>query len=183
MTTSALQQQGVDQELAAVLWAATDKVAGKELDRDKLNQNESHQVRLMVTGEIDGKTIHRSLHGTLKVGADQERAVSATPDQPTLVALILSKLNEATREKILAELPQQFAALGTWPEVAPHLIESAEQMLRNIRSKKTIKVRGNVRFVYDANGQPAKPMNRRTTGRNRHRPMQSNCRESRRCTK
>ncbi len=184
MVTSTVQERDVDQELAAVLWAATDKVASKGMDRDQLQEDDSHQVRLMITGEIDGQAVHRSMHGTLSVGANQERAVSATPDQPTLVALILSKLNAATRDKVLTELPEQFAKLGTWPEVSPDLIESAEQMLRNIRSKKTIKVRGNVRFNYDATkSQPtANPIRRRGPSRNGNRKTTSTCHETRNCT-
>ena len=181
MVTSTVEKQDVEQEVAAVLWAATDKVAAKELDRDRLQANETHRVRLMITGEIDGRTVHRSLHGTLSVGADQKRAVSATPDQPTLVALILSKLNEATRDKILTELPDQFAKLGTWPEVSPKLVESAEQMLRSIRSKKTVKVRGNVRFAYDSAKHSPSPAGRRRPPRNGRRAASTRCHERRRC--
>ena len=54
MATSTLQERMTDQELAAVLWAATDKAAAKELDRDALPTSDSRQVRLMITGEVDG---------------------------------------------------------------------------------------------------------------------------------
>ncbi|MBC8356985.1 MAG: hypothetical protein H8E66_33860 [Planctomycetes bacterium] len=182
MATTTLQPQLTEQELAAVLWAATDKAASKEADRDVLPANDSRQVRLMITGEIDGLTVHRSLHGTLMVGADQERAVSATPNQATLVALILSKLNEATRDKILADLPRQFAEEGKWADVSPNLVESAEQMLRDIRSKKTIKVRGNVRFAYHIAATTPKPHDARRPSRNDHRKS-ARCHEPRSCAK
>ena len=182
MVTSALREPMAEQELAAVLWAATDKAAAKEVDRDALPAGESRHVRLMITGEIDGQTIHRSLHGTLNIGHDQQRAVSATPQQGTLVALILSKLNEATREKILTGLPRQFAADGQWPEVSAELVQAAETMLRQIRATKTINVHGNIRFNYDLGGQTNRP-SRRGPLPNGRPARDTRCHEPRNCRK
>ena len=177
MVTKVVERRLNERALSAMLWAAVAKAASKEVEHDALPRGEQSKVRLMITGEIDGQTVHRSLLGELAVGEDQQRAMSATPDQATLVALILAKLNRITREKILAELPLLFAAHGDcWPEVDGGLLSSAERMLKQIRARKTVTVRGSVRYKYDVTS--AAVSSKRSS---EHGAQGSVCREQRRC--
>ena len=132
-----------------VLFAALAKVAAGEGNRDALRAGARHEVSLHLTGDVDGRPVHRRIAAVVSVGHDQERATSATPDQPRLIAAILSKLNPATRRCILADLPREYEAAGELPAVDPELEEHVGDMLKRLRSKKQIIARGPVRCEYN----------------------------------
>lgn len=101
MSTATIERNVESSPLAAVAWAAVEKVASKEAVRDDLASGASHVVQLTLAGEVDGAPIAQSFARVLTVGHDQRRAASTTPAQPRLVAAILAKLNTATRNRVL----------------------------------------------------------------------------------
>ncbi len=71
-----------------------------------------------------------SIQGILAVGEDTEAASSVTPQPDQLLAFVLGKLNTATREKLLRELPEEFAANGNdMPETDDSLVDAVHDML------------------------------------------------------
>jgi hypothetical protein len=135
--------------LAAIAWHALLKTADKEAVRDDLAPGSSHCVNLTVAGDVDGQSFERSISAVLSVGHDSTRATSATPAADRVIASILAKLNERTREAILRDLPEDFAANDcSLPDVAPELAVKAAAMLSRLRAKKPIDVRGSVSCRY-----------------------------------
>ncbi len=135
--------------VSAIAWHALLKTADKEAVRDDLEAGETHRIDLAVSGSIDGESFEQSISAILSVGHDSQRASSATPDVNCIVAAILAKLNTATREAILRDLPEQFAAAGcTLPDVPAGITEAATAMLVRLRAKKTTNVRGSVSCKY-----------------------------------
>lgn len=135
--------------LSAITYAALAYAAGKEGDRDALDAGASHVFDLQISGTVDGLPVDRSLAGRLSVGRDSERASSATPNLPQVVAWILGKLNAATREAIVRDLPAEFAANGSaLPEVPCGMVEAADALLGKLRATKRTKVRGSVVVEY-----------------------------------
>ena len=136
-------------QLEPIIWAALERVSAKQGCRDQLESGDSHEVHVRLEGDVDGEHFAQNVSAVLTVGHEQQKAASATPDQPRLIGAILAKLNATTREKILRELPEEFAASGgELPDVAPELTSSAEGMLRRLRAKKTVTARGAVRCDY-----------------------------------
>ena len=83
--------------------------------------------------------------GTVCVGRDTETAATVTPDANELLALVLSKLNFATRQRILRELPADFSSNGNrMPTVDTELIEEASTLCQSLRYKITQRRRGAV---------------------------------------
>lgn len=157
MTTATTQPPTPQNDIAAVLWSALGKVASKEGDRDALTGGSRHCVQLEVVGTVDQQPLQYDIDAVLNIGHDQQKASSTTPDQAKLVANILAKLNPATRNKILRELPERFAeAGGKLPEVSEELLAASTQMLQRLRAKKTVISRGPVRCEYRL-GEPAAP--------------------------
>ena len=148
MTESVLTPVIPIDPVSPVLWAALGKVAGKEADRDGLEAGSRHEVSLHVSGDVDGRRIHQRIEAILSVGHDQQKATSVTPEQPKLIAAILSKLNAATRERILNDLPEEFEAEGQLPELDKELVVAAGAMLKRLRASKQITANGPVRCEY-----------------------------------
>ena len=74
--------------------------------------------------------------GTLTVGHDSTTSATVTPSATELLALVLGKLNTATRESILRELPDDFAAAGgKMPDLEPSLVEAAGELCKALRQK------------------------------------------------
>jgi len=133
----------------AVAWHALSRIADKESCRDDLRAGGVHVVKLAVSGTIDGQPVHESLDAILTVGHDSERASSSLPAVGHLVAAILAKLNTATRDSILANLPSEFVDNGyTLPAVPDTLIAQATGMLTRLRATQTVPVRGSVACKY-----------------------------------
>lgn len=139
-------------DLSPIVWAALNRVASKEVKHDSIEQGSEHEVQLSLIGQVDGMPFRQSLSTTVTVGHDQEKATSATPDQPRLLAFILSKLNEATRKRLLEDIPSEFSTHGEQlPDVDEALIQDAKSMLGKLRNKKTIRARAAIRCDYELN--------------------------------
>lgn len=134
---------------SAAVWFALAKTADKEANRDDLPAGSAHDVRLRITGEVDGNPVDQSIAAILTVGHDSTRATSATPAVDRLIGSILAKLNTATREAVLRELPEQFEAAGcVLPEVPADVVEKTATMLKRLRAKQSQAVRGPVSVKY-----------------------------------
>lgn len=142
----------------AIAWVTLERVSVKEGSRDRLSAGATHDVDIRIAGSVDGLPFEQSIAALLTIGHDQVKATSATPDQAQLLAYLLSKLNGTTREKLLRELPEQFAEAGDrLPDVDSVLVEAAAVMLKRLRGKKSIQARGPVRCEYrlrDGHPQP-----------------------------
>ena len=136
-------------ERAAVLWAALAKIAEKESRRADLCEGASYDVALAVAGQVGGQPIEWQATAVLSVGHGYTKASPSGPPAAHLVACILSKLNEATRQKLLDELPEAFAKAGALPEVDKALIDAAKGMLRRLRSKDQVAQNGPVSCRYE----------------------------------
>jgi hypothetical protein len=135
--------------VSAIAWHALLKTADKEAVRDDLSAGVSHTIDLAVSGSIDGESFEQHISAVLSVGHDSQRATSATPALDHIIGAILAKLNTATREAILRDLPEQFAAAGCQlPEVPAAIAEKATAMLVRLRAKKSVDVRGSVSCKY-----------------------------------
>ncbi|MBN2024058.1 MAG: hypothetical protein JW809_14845 [Pirellulales bacterium] len=139
-----------DPELAAVLWHALERVAGKEGRRDHLTAGERYDLKLAITGEIAGQPIDAvRVAGILSVGHDSTRASSTGPKAELLLAHVLARLNERTREKICRELPEVFAREGNQlPAADPAIVAAATNLLARLRAKTEITARGPVSCPY-----------------------------------
>lgn len=120
-----LQSVATGNSLSAADWHAL-HVVGKEAAHVRSDlQPGQHPVDVTVR-----------IRGTLKVGRDSDGATSVTPSANELLAVVLSKLNAVTREKILRELPNEFEANGNqMPEVETSLVDAAAGMLSRLRRK------------------------------------------------
>jgi len=135
--------------VAAAAYTALAKVGGKEANRDDLAAGATHAVRLAIAGQIDGEEFETYIAADLSVGHDSTRASSTGPKQGELIAVILGKLNTATRDKILRELPEEFAANDNQlPAVDTTAVDAVDSMLKRLRAKKTQNVRGSVSCSY-----------------------------------
>ena len=97
-----------------------------------------------------------SLRGVLTVGEDTVTASSVTPQSDQLLALVLAKLNTATREKLLRELPQDFVDNGSeMPPTDEGLVEAVREMLTKLRRRVTRPRRGSVSGSFDIAAVPS----------------------------
>jgi hypothetical protein len=97
-----------------------------------------------------------AIRGQLVVGEDSVTASSVTPQADQLLALVLAKLNTATREKLLHELPAEFAANGNeMPATDESLVEAVREMLTKLRRRVTRPRRGSVRGSFDLAAVPS----------------------------
>jgi len=136
-------------ELAAAMWAAVQKLAGKELNRDKLTAGGDYHVWLSLSGLVNKQAVRKTISADLSVGHDSVRASPKGADQTHVVAWLLSKVNTATRRKILQEAPEEFARSGNkLPELSPELMEAARLMLSRLRAKVEQPVRGSISCRY-----------------------------------
>lgn len=128
----------------SIVWAALGKIADKELTRELIPPGE-HRVQGAVHGQVGGLTLEISAAATLAVGEDVQQLRSATPDQPKLVALLLSYLPERTRGTVLRDLAEKYAE----DEVDDVLKAQAKTLLEKLRTKESILKRGAVSCRYD----------------------------------
>ena len=102
-----------------------------------------------------------SIQGILAVGEDTEAASSVTPQPDQLLAFVLGKLNKATREKLLRELPEEFVANGNdMPESDDGLVDAVHDMLAKLRRTVVRPRRGSVTGTFDVRMVPALVMSR-----------------------
>lgn len=124
--------------LNAAVWAALAYVAKKELHREALDERSDTPFSVKVHGVVgdSDERWEETIRGSVLTGAPSERASSRAPDATQLIAYVLSKLNEATRRKVLLELPQDFkVAGGALPEVDSRLVKATDIMLAALRTK------------------------------------------------
>ena len=131
-----------------LFWAALNKIGQKELDTGKLPEATSHAVDLQITGSVDGHPVSQSIEAVVTIGERRTKSSSVNPQVPELVAWILSKLNTATRTRILADLPEEFDELGEMPESNAVLVDDAKSMLKKLRQTKTVDARGPIRCEH-----------------------------------
>lgn len=140
----------------ADVWAALAYVSGKEGDRDALPDGALRAVDLSIVGSVDGCEVSERVVGRLTVGHATEKASSSTPDISHIIGCLLSKLNKATRAKVLAEIPAEYAAGGqSLPELSVGDVADAENLLVALRQTKRITARGAVKCEYSLHGQAA----------------------------
>jgi hypothetical protein len=136
-------------ELTAACWAALEAVARKECRRDSLSAGSEYDVRLRTAGEVGAEPFACEIEARVVVNHDGTRVVSQSPAMPHLVAYLLGLLSRPKREKLLAALPEDFAAAGNrLPEVDAALAESAKNLLDRLRAKAQQQVRGSVSTSY-----------------------------------
>ena len=135
--------------IANVVWAALERVAGKQLDPDGLAQNTKHDLQIQLSGTVDGQPFKQTVKTILSIGQEQTRDSSVTPQLPELLTYILGKLNTATRTKILTETPAVFRENDNQlPEVPAVDLEEVKAMLKALRQTKIVKARGPIRCEY-----------------------------------
>ena len=138
--------------LAHAVWAALEKIGGKQKQHKELLQGASHHVNLQLIGNVDGERFDESVDAVVSIAHDHERASSVTPQQSKLIAFILSKLNRSTRESILKNIPCEFVEHGQQiPEVDESIVQQSEKMLAELRSTKRVSARGAVRCEFSIN--------------------------------
>ena len=97
-----------------------------------------------------------SIRGLLSVGEDTTAASSIVPQSEQLLALVLAKLNTATREKLLRELPDEFIRAGNqMPETELSVVDDARELLARLRRTVTRSRRGSVSSTFDVKVIPA----------------------------
>lgn len=138
-------------ELAAFAWAGIAKVCEKEFNREEIGDGQSKHVDLHIAARIDGQVFQQNLSVDLTVGHGSERATSQTPQANVLIGYLLSKMNEATREAVLRDLPEQFdpAAENGYPEFDAAISEASNAMLKKLRAKVRVEVSGSISCQYE----------------------------------
>jgi hypothetical protein len=135
--------------LSHVVWAALEKIGHKQMQPKELEQGSSHEVSLHIQGNVDGEPFDQKISSILSVGFEQTKSSSVNPQVPQLIALILSKLNRATRNRILSDIPTEFCDNeNQLPDISPVLVDEVEHMLKRLRRSKTVQARGPVRCEY-----------------------------------
>lgn len=163
MATATLTQATVSSNpankvsLANVVFATAGKIIEKEMVRDEIVDGSNHKVELMIAARIDGQHVFsRQYEADFSVGHTSERASGQNPNVAKLLACVLSKLNTQTREALLRDLPQEFAANGgEFPPVDESISAAADGMLKQMRAAmpKT-KVRGAISVKHNPPAHP-----------------------------
>ncbi len=133
--------------LRHLLWAAMEKIGKKELDSKLLDDGTSHTVSMQIEGTIDEQPFSETIESLVSIGLQHQKTSSVNPQVVELIAWILGKLNRATRNRILSDLPQEFAESGM-PESSPSLVDEVDHMLLQLRQTKTVNARGPIRCEY-----------------------------------
>ena len=135
--------------LSHMVWAALEKIGGKEKKPALLAAGAQHDVHLKLAGTVDGQSFEQSIHSIVSIGHAQQRASSVNPQVPELIAYILGKLNTATRNRILADIPTEFQENDhQLPDAGPVLVDEAKHLLQQLRQTKTVTARGAIRCQY-----------------------------------
>lgn len=136
--------------LSAVALAVLSKIAGNESFRDSLEAGSAHVCNLTISGDVDGLPLAPcQVKSTLTIGHDSQRASSSNPPLATLIGNILAKLNKATRDAVLRDLPADYTANGNeLPAVDAEIEAATDAMLKTLRASKQTSVRGSVACKY-----------------------------------
>ncbi len=135
--------------LAHVVWAALEKIGHKQMRPKELEQGSCHEVNLEIRGTVDEQPFQQKVHSILSVGYEKQKATSVIPQAPELIAYILGKLNPATRNRILSDLPDEFGANeNSLPVANPVLVDEVSKMLKRLRREKQVKARGPIRCEF-----------------------------------
>ncbi len=138
-----------DSSLSHAIWAALEKIGAKQKNHKELSQGSRHKLSLQLSGEIDGDNFSETVSCTISIGHEFERNTSTTPHLNSLLAFILSKLNQSTRDYLLRTIPEDFASNDQQlPSVDDSLTEQAELMLSKLRASKRVNSRAAVRVVH-----------------------------------
>lgn len=140
--------------LQAAMWAFTAKISADQGERDDLHDGQHSNVRIAIVAEVDGHRTRHSFAGSVNVGHASTRASSVGPNQDELLALVLSKLNTATRDAICRDLADDFAAAGKMPEVDSAIVKQAAKLRADLRQKVDQQVRGSVRVNFTEANEP-----------------------------
>lgn len=142
-------------EQRAAAWAAVQYLAGKIESRDSLTAGRSYSVRIDIAAAVDGgPPLRESYEGPLTVGEDSEVAASHTPGgDKLLIAVAMSKLNEATRAAVLRQVLVDYAA-GEVPAPPPAIVAEVDAALRQVRAGAKTTRRGSVRFAGERSAPP-----------------------------
>ena len=134
--------------LRHLIWAAMEKVGKKELNSNMLDEGTSHTVSMQIEGTIDEQPFSETIESLVSIGFQQQKTSSVNPQVAELIAWILSKLNRATRNRILSDLPEEFEEQGDMPESSSMLLDEVNHMLLQLRRTKTVTARGPIRCEY-----------------------------------
>lgn len=131
---------------SAIAWLALHRAANRHIDRDLLEDGSAHQLAASLMFELPGRTWQERIDGKLTVGHATTATSSQGPPVEHLVAVLLSKLNAPTRERLMAWLPKVFADLGTIPANTAD-IAKAKGLLSRMRQTRVSERRGTVAFA------------------------------------
>lgn len=132
--------------LESAAWHVMAYVAGKRKRRELLEGPASCRVELTVAGKVAGKSIELPLSGQLNVNADGVRASSTGPSAVDILALALGRLSPRQRSSFCGQLRKQFAD-GQLPSTSAEIVEQAESLLKDLRTRVESPVKGSVSFV------------------------------------
>ena len=140
-------------ELGNAALIALSKLAEKWSDRDQLVDGEAYTLQGSVAGTINGQPFSMPIDSTLTVGHESTRASSWTPDYVDILAVVLGKLNTATREAVMGEILDDYASDGCLsPKEEYH--EMVDAFLSHMRQHKQITQRGAVKVKPQAKECP-----------------------------
>lgn len=131
-------------ELANAALIAIAKTADKWSDRDELADGAAYRVACDVTGTVNDVPFRLPIATTLTVGHEQMRASSVTPGVPNIIAAILGKLNTRTRESVVQQILDEYAASGDI-SCDDHMLEMVDIFLAGLRQQKMTVARGPVK--------------------------------------
>ena len=132
-----------------IVWAALERVAGKQKNPDQIAEGSKHVLNFDVQGLIDGQLFRQTIDTIVTVGHGQSRASSVTPGLAEVVAYVLSKLNHATRHRILTDVPLEFAVNDCrLPEVDEQIKAQSVEFLKQLRRSRQVRARGALRCEF-----------------------------------
>lgn len=147
----AFEVNPIARQRAAAVWASLAAVAGKEGKRDDLIDGSKAIVNAKITGTVDGfEFAPITVNSILSVGHETERASSSLPQPSQLLAIVFAKLNAKTRESVIREVSEEFAASGEYPAVDDAIGVQVEEFLSSMRQSKRQVTRGAVKVQHVA---------------------------------
>lgn len=142
--------------LSAAVIETVKYISGKESRRDDVPDGfHSSGIELSIAAKINGQIYRQSYTADLSVGHKQTAATSSLPNMEMVVGHILAQLNAATREAVIRQLPEIYAANGgELPDVPAAIAEAADGLLSKLRATKSVERRGCVSAKYSP-GRPS----------------------------
>lgn len=131
-------------ELGSAVMIALSKLGEKYANRDELQDGASYEIHAHVAGTVNGHAFTCPLDAHMTVGHETTRASSVTPCVTEILALVLGKLNAATRASVVNEVLEMYDATGT-VEAGEANIAIVDELLSQMRQAKSQTVRGSVK--------------------------------------